>query len=109
MYVTQDEKSGWGWAENLSQEGARVVTREGPFLMAMFACFGFEGERAGPGAESCASHLATMGTSLLWPLICFRNIFKRHHLLRAIATRSFPHLPFFLPSHLPRGPGGGGR
>jgi predicted RND superfamily exporter protein len=30
MYVTQDQKSGWGWAENLSQEGARVVTRAGP-------------------------------------------------------------------------------
>ena len=30
MYFTQDRKSGWGWAENLSQEGARVVTREGP-------------------------------------------------------------------------------
>jgi predicted exporter len=30
MYLTHDQKAGWGWAESLSQEGARVVTRDGP-------------------------------------------------------------------------------
>jgi predicted RND superfamily exporter protein len=30
MYLTNDQKAGWGWAESLSQEGARVVTRDGP-------------------------------------------------------------------------------
>jgi predicted RND superfamily exporter protein len=47
MYFTQDRKSGWGWAENLSQEGARVVTREGPVPHGEVRLLWFRGRASG--------------------------------------------------------------
>ncbi len=47
MYLTQDQKTGWGWAENLSQEGARVVTREGPVPRGEVRLLWFRGRASG--------------------------------------------------------------
>jgi predicted RND superfamily exporter protein len=47
MYLTHDRKAGWGWAESLSQEGARVVTRDGPIPRGEIQLLWVRGQRSG--------------------------------------------------------------